>query len=124
MTRPLKNLPSLPAERALRVISGRWKPIILYHLMAETRRLSELTRLMPAISQKVLIQQLREMEEHGIVRRTVYPQVPPRVDYEATELGRSLQPVLLALCEWGRHHATELNELDSLGDCAKVSWPD
>ncbi len=124
MVRPLKDLPSLPAERALRVISGRWKPIILYHLMAEPRRLSELTRLMPAISQKVLIQQLREMEAHGVVRRTVFAQVPPRVDYEATELGTSLQPVLLALCEWGRRHAAELNDLDSLGDCAKVSLPD
>ena len=124
MARPLKDLPSLPAERALRVISGRWKPIILYHLMAEPRRLSELTRLMPAISQKVLIQQLREMEAHGVVRRTVFAQVPPRVDYEATELGTSLQPVLLALCEWGRRHAAELNDLDSLGDCAKVSLPD
>jgi len=124
MVRPLKDLPSLPAERALRVISGRWKPIILYHLMAEPRRLSELTRLMPEISQKVLIQQLREMEAHGVVRRTVFAQVPPRVDYEATELGISLQPVLLALCEWGRRHAAELNDLDSLGDCAKVSLPD
>ncbi|WP_296612525.1 helix-turn-helix domain-containing protein [Sphingomonas sp.] len=92
--------------------------------MAEPRRLSELTRLMPAISQKVLIQQLREMEAHGVVRRTVFAQVPPRVDYEATELGTSLQPVLLALCEWGRRHAAELNDLDSLGDCAKVSLPD
>lgn len=123
MAKLIKNLPSLPAERALRVISGRWKPIILYHLLAEPRRLSELNRLMPAISQKVLIQQLREMESHRIVARTVFPQVPPRVDYEATELGRSLQPVLQALCDWGRHHAAELNELDSLGDCAKVSLP-
>lgn len=120
----VKNLPALPAERALRVISGRWKPIVLYHLLAEPRRLSELCRLMPGISQKVLIQQLREMEAHGIVSRTVFPQVPPRVDYAATPLGESLQPILLALCEWGRRHAAELNELDSLADCAKVSLPD
>ena len=117
----LKNLPPLPAERALRVISGRWKPVILYHLLTGPQRLSELNRLMPAISQKVLIQQLREMEAHGIVSRTVFAQVPPRVDYEATPLGQSLQPVLLALCEWGRRHAVELDELDSLADCSKVS---
>ncbi len=86
--------------------------------------MSELNRLMPGISQKVLIQQLREMEAHGIVSRTVFPQVPPRVDYEATSLGQSLKPVLLSLCEWGRRHAAELDELDSLGDCAKMSLPD
>lgn len=73
---------------------------------------------MPEISQKVLIQQLREMEEHGIVHREVYRQVPPRVDYSATPLGLSLEPVLLALCDWGRHHAAELDDLDRLADCA------
>jgi DNA-binding HxlR family transcriptional regulator len=106
------------------VISGRWKPIVLYHLMSGPQRLSELGRLMPAISQKVLIQQLREMQAHGIVSRTVYAQVPPRVDYATTELGESLRPILLALCEWGRRHAAELDELDRLGDCSKVSLPD
>lgn len=114
---PMKRLPILPAERALKVIAGRWKPIILYHLFDGPLRLSALKRLMPQISQKVLIQQLREMEEHGIVNREVYRQVPPRVDYSATPLGFSLEPVLLALCEWGRHHAEELDELDRLVDC-------
>ncbi|MFA5949240.1 MAG: helix-turn-helix domain-containing protein [Hyphomicrobium sp.] len=124
MAAVMKSLPPLPAERTLRVISGRWKPVILYHLMSGSQRLSELNRLMPAISQKVLIQQLREMEAHGIVSRTVFPQVPPRVEYQTTPLGQSLQPVLLALCEWGRHHAAELGELDRLGDCAKLSLPE
>jgi DNA-binding HxlR family transcriptional regulator len=124
MVESTKDLPVLPAERALKVISGRWKAVILYHLIAQPRRLSELSRLMPAVSQKVLIQQLREMEAHGIVNRDVYRQVPPRVDYSATPLGRSLEPVLLALCEWGRRHAIELDELDRLGDCAKFSLPD
>lgn len=124
MASVMKSLPPLPAERALRVISGRWKPVILYHLMLGPQRLSELNRLMPSISQKVLIQQLREMEAHGIVSRTVFPQVPPRVDYDVTALGRSLEPVLLALCEWGRQHAAELNELDRLGDCSKFSLPE
>jgi len=118
MADSLKRLPILPAERALKVISGRWKPIILYHLLEGPQRLSGLTRLMPQVSQKVLIQQLREMEEHRIVHRRVFYQVPPRVEYSATALGSSLQPVLLALCEWGRRHATELDELDRLVDCA------
>jgi hypothetical protein len=72
------------------------------------------------VSQKVLIQQLRELEEHGLVHREVFRQVPPRVDYSATTLGLSLEPVLRALCEWGQRHATELNELDRLVAC-KVS---
>ena len=113
-----KYLPALPAERALKVISGRWKAIILYHLFDGPKRLSELGRLMSAVSQKVMIQQLREMEEHGLVHREVFRQIPPRVEYSATELGLSLEPVLLALCDWGRRHAETLNELDRLVDCA------
>jgi DNA-binding HxlR family transcriptional regulator len=117
MSNPIKRLPMLPAERALKVISGRWKAIILYHLFDRPQRLSELQRLLPDVSQKVLIQQLREMEEHGIVHREVFRQVPPRVEYSATPLGFSFEPVLLALCEWGRRHAVELDEADRLADC-------
>lgn len=120
MAEPIKRLPARPAELALAVISGRWKAIILYHLFDRARRLSELHRLIPQISQKVLIQQLREMEQHGLVHREVFRQVPPRVDYSATKLGLSLEPILRALCEWGQHHAEELNELDQLGDCALI----
>jgi DNA-binding HxlR family transcriptional regulator len=117
MSDPIKRLPMLPAERALKVISGRWKAIILYHLFDRPQRLSELQRLLPDVSQKVLIQQLREMEEHGIVHREVFRQVPPHVEYSATPLGFSFEPVLLALCEWGRRHAVELDEADRLADC-------
>ncbi|WP_202330255.1 winged helix-turn-helix transcriptional regulator [Mesorhizobium sp. L-8-3] len=120
MTEPIKRLPMRPAERALRVISGRWKAIVLYHLFDGPKRLSELRRAIPEISQKVLVQQLREMEEHGLVHREVFRQVPPRVDYSATQLGLSLEPVLRALCEWGQHHAAELNVLDRLADCALI----
>ncbi len=77
--------------------------MLLYLLFDRPMRLSELSRARPEISQKVLIQQLREM--------------PPRVEYSATPLGRSLEPVLLALCTWGRQHATALDELDRLRDC-------
>lgn len=121
MAELIKRLPARPAERALRVISGRWKAIILYHLFDRPKRLSELHRLIPEVSQKVLIQQLREMEEHGLVHREIFRQVPPRVDYSATALGLSLEPVLRALCEWGQHHAAELNELEQLADCALIS---
>src|SRR4051794_39701475 len=69
MKTPVKKLPSLPIERALKVISGRWKAVILYHLLGGPKRLSEMRRLVPRVSQKVLVQQLRELEEHGLVRR-------------------------------------------------------
>jgi DNA-binding HxlR family transcriptional regulator len=108
---PMKRLPELPAERALKVIAGRWKAVILYHLFGGAKRLS------PNASQKVLIQQLREMEQHGLVSREIFRQVPPRVDYTATALGLSLEPVIMSLCEWGRRHATELNELSTLSEC-------
>jgi DNA-binding HxlR family transcriptional regulator len=117
MAEVTKKLPALPAERALKVISGRWKAIILYHLFDGPKRLSELKRQLPDVSQKVLIQQLRELEEHGLVHREIFRQVPPRVDYSATALGLSLEPVLRALCEWGQRHAAELNELDRLAAC-------
>lgn len=118
MTAQLKHLPSLPAERALKVISGRWKAIILYNLLDGPLRLSELERRMPRISQKVLIGQLRDMEAHRLVSRKVHAEVPPRVEYAVTGLGRSLEPVLLALCDWGHKHAAALDELDRLEDCA------
>jgi DNA-binding HxlR family transcriptional regulator len=117
MAAPQKRLPPLPAERALKVISGRWKVMVLYHLLDGEKRLSELQRLLPGISQKVLIQQLRELEEHRLVHREVRKQVPPRVDYSATPLGFSLEPVMRALCDWGRRHAAELGETDQLIDC-------
>ncbi|HYP90118.1 MAG TPA: helix-turn-helix domain-containing protein [Polyangiaceae bacterium] len=103
-----KELPAVPAERTLKVIGGRWKVFILYYLFDKPLRLSELRRVVPGVSQKVLVQQLRELEEHGIVHRKVFAEVPPRVVYSATKLGHSLKPIVGALCEWGRRHAQEL----------------
>ncbi|MBA4163464.1 MAG: transcriptional regulator [Erythrobacter sp.] len=117
MADPMKRLPMLPVERALKVISGRWKAIILYQLFEGPKRLSELRRILPSVTQKVMIQQLREMEAHGLVTRKIFAQVPPRVDYSATALGLSLEPVILALCEWGRAHARELNDDETLSQC-------
>ena len=108
----VKELPLVPAERALKVIGGRWKVFVLYHLFTGPQRLSELRRLIPEVSQKVLVQQLREMEEHGIVDREIFAEVPPRVVYTATKLGLSLRPILTALCTWGRRHADELDAIE------------
>jgi DNA-binding HxlR family transcriptional regulator len=117
MSNQIKELPFLPAERALKVLAGRWKANILYNLFKRPMRLSELVRLIPRASQKMLIQQLREMEEHGVVHREIFREVPPRVEYSATKLGMSLEPIILTLCEWGRRHAAALNVIDRLEDC-------
>jgi DNA-binding HxlR family transcriptional regulator len=120
MAYPIKDLPTLPAERALKVISGRWKTSILFQLFSGSKRLSELKRLLPDVSQKVLIQALREMEAHGVVHREIFKEVPPRVEYTATKLGRSLKPLITSLCGWGYRHAAELDELDRLQACADL----
>jgi DNA-binding HxlR family transcriptional regulator len=117
MAESLKRLPRLPVERALKVIAGRWKPVILYYVFDGPKRLSELKRMMPNITQKVLIEQLREMEAHGLVKRMIFAEVPARVEYIATDLGLGLEPILLALCRWGQHHAEICGEQDELVDC-------
>lgn len=88
-------------ETALKMIEGRWKLEILFHLFGgRILRFSELERAIPDVSQKMLIQQLRQMEADGIVRRTVYPEVPPRVEYSLTDWGQALCPALDALLTW------------------------
>jgi len=89
-------------QEALQLLEGRWKMLILAHLLfsGSVMRLSELKRQIPEISQKMLIQQLRALEEAGIATRTVYPQVPPKVEYALTELGQALGPVFKSLLEW------------------------
>ena len=90
-----------PAEITLAVIGGRWKTLLLYHLFQGVKRFSELQRATAGITQKMLTQQLREMERDGLVHREVYPEVPPKVEYSLTPLGMSLEPVVGAMCEWG-----------------------
>lgn len=88
-------------EQALRIIEGRWKMLILFQLFAHgTLRFSELERAIPAVSQKMLIQQLRELERDGVVARKVYPEVPPKVEYSLTPLGDDLCPALDELLQW------------------------
>jgi DNA-binding HxlR family transcriptional regulator len=88
-------------EEALRMLEGRWKMVIIFHLFDRGKlRFSELERSIPAVSQKMLIQQLRDLERNGIVTRTVHPQVPPKVEYELTSWGQAMCPALDALLEW------------------------
>lgn len=90
-------------ELTLLIIGGKWKPIILWHLGKDgTLRFNQLKRIMPNITQKMLTQQLRELERDGVVHREVYPEVPPRVEYSLTDLGRTVLPVLASLSGWGR----------------------
>ncbi|ARV58911.1 transcriptional regulator [Nostocales cyanobacterium HT-58-2] len=96
-------------ETTLRVIGGRWKVLIIKELMEGVKRFGELQRALDGITQKMLTQQLREMEEDGILHRKVYPQIPPKVEYSLTPLGESLQPILYAMHEWGVKHSFEIN---------------
>lgn len=90
-----------PVEATLGVIGGKWKPLILWHLKGEVLRYNTLQQTLPGISPKMLTKQLRELEEDGIVKREMYPEIPPRVEYSLTDFGRTIIPVLEALAEWG-----------------------
>lgn len=101
-----------PVEATLEVIGGKWKGVILYHLMTETIRFNEMRRLMPDITQRMLTKQLRELEEAQLISRTVYPEVPPRVEYSITDYGLSLAPVIESLQRWGRQHLEKQQHSD------------
>ena len=90
-----------PVEAALDVIGGKWKPLILWALGDEIMRFGELQKALPGINTKMLTKQLRALEEDGVIDRTVYAEVPPRVEYRITEFGKTLIPILEALCDWG-----------------------
>jgi DNA-binding HxlR family transcriptional regulator len=92
----------------LEVVGGRWKAVILFHLMSGTKRFGELRRKLPGATQRMATLQLRELERDGVVSRVVYPQVPPKVEYSLTDFGRSLVPVLIAMRDWGRSHRETL----------------
>ena len=87
---------------SLEIIGGKWKGVILWHLCHKTLRFSQLRRRLQGVTQKMLTQQLRELERDGLVNRKVFAEVPPRVEYSLTDLGRTLEPTLRQLCEWGR----------------------
>jgi DNA-binding HxlR family transcriptional regulator len=98
----MKRMPtSCPAEITLQAIGGRWKVVIVWFLLQKTMRFSDLLRAMTGITQKMLTQQLRELERDHIVHRTVYPDVPPKVEYSLTPVGQSLKPIVEAMHRWG-----------------------
>jgi DNA-binding HxlR family transcriptional regulator len=100
-----------PTEATVAAIGGRWKVVLLWHLCGGKLRFSELRRKVPGISQKMLTEQLRELQGHGLVTRTVYAEVPPRVEYAATPLGESLRPVITAMAEWGHTHGAKITNV-------------
>jgi DNA-binding HxlR family transcriptional regulator len=108
MSRPraklVDNFPGCPVESTLTFLDGKWKGVILFHLLGGTLRFNELRRKAPLVTQRMLTKQLRELEEAGLISRTVHPVVPPHVDYALTPLGRSLEPVIQALHAWGKQH--------------------
>jgi DNA-binding HxlR family transcriptional regulator len=89
-------------EAALDVIGDKWKGVILFHLLDKPKRFNEIRKLIPSVTQRMLTLQLRELEQDGVIHREIYPQIPPKVEYSMTELGKTLQPILLALRLWGK----------------------
>lgn len=107
---PARNLPSCPVETTLMLIGDKWKVLILRDLMPGTKRFGELKKSIGGVSQKVLTAQLRAMEESGLVIRTAYPEVPPRVEYSLTELGQSLKPILDSMWDWGEEYKAKIQK--------------
>lgn len=99
-----KELPACPVETTLPLIGDQWKVLILRDLIPGTKRFGELKKSIGNVSQKVLTAQLRQMEDSGLLTRTVYPEVPPRVEYTLPDLGRSLKPILDAMWTWGENY--------------------
>ncbi|WGV60070.1 helix-turn-helix domain-containing protein [Brevibacillus brevis] len=104
------DMQACPVETTLDVIGGKWKGIILYQLLNGTKRFNEFRRLNPGITQFMLTLQLRELERDGIIHREIYKEVPPRVEYSLTDLGRTLEPVIMSMKVWGESYKERLNE--------------
>lgn len=96
-----KNAFNCPVEATIQLIGGKYKAVILWHLMNQTLRYSEIHKRIPKATDKMLAQQLRELEKDGLINRTVYPVVPPKTEYSLTDFGQTLTPILDAMCNWG-----------------------
>lgn len=105
--------PACPVEFTLDVIGGKWKGVLLYHMMDSTVRFNEFRRICPGITQRMLTLQLRELEEDGVVHREVYHQVPPKVEYSLTDFGRSLIPIIKLMRDWGLEYQAKQQTSDS-----------
>lgn len=111
----LEQWPGCPVEGVLDLIDGKWKGVVLFHLLNGTLRFNEIRRKVPRVTQRMLTNQLRELEADGLVLRKVFAEVPPRVEYSLSELGRSLDPVISALKTWGDAN------LAAMGRCAPAA---
>ena len=98
------NLPACPVETTLMLIGNKWKVLIIRDLLTGTKRFGELKKSIGKVSQKVLTTQLRDMEESGLISRKIHAEVPPKVEYSLTDLGKSLQPILNAMLQWGTEY--------------------
>lgn len=109
-----ENQYGCPVLATLEVVGGRWKGVILFHLLDGTKRFNELRRLLPDVSQRVLTLQLRELERDGVVHRKVYAEVPPKVEYSLTAFGQTLEPILTTMRDWGAEYVERLNKIRNI----------
>lgn len=100
-----------PVEACVEVIGGKWKGVILFHLLGGTKRFNELMRLMPDVTQRMLTRQLRELEDDQIVNRKIYAEVPPKVEYSLTDFGKTLEPVLRMIQGWGVEYIGQISRI-------------
>lgn len=113
-----------PVEACLEIIGGKWKGVILFHLLSGTKRFNELRRLMPGVTQRMLTRQLRDLEADQVILRIVYQEVPPKVEYSLTEFGATLEPIIKMLKEWGVENFEKiiaLRQADAQLDTAEES---
>ena len=117
------QLPACPVEATLELIGGKWKGIVLYYLLGGRLRFSDLKKKIGCVTQRMLTKQLRELEASGLVNRIVYAEVPPKVEYELTKEGRSLEPIVNSLKEWGTTHGLKLleNRASQIADSPRSS---
>lgn len=113
---------SCSVELTLDIIGGKWKTLILWHLGVDgTKRFSEVKKSLPGITQKMLTQQLRELEADGMISRKIYPQVPPKVEYTLTDEGKSLMPIVSSMCQWGKEYYEKTQKSLDLEDSHPVA---
>ncbi|MGP7818571.1 winged helix-turn-helix transcriptional regulator [Niallia sp. 01092] len=110
-----------PVELTLSVIGGKWKGVILYHLINGEKRFNELRRICPNITQRMLTLQLRELEKDGIIHREVYHQVPPKVEYSLTDFGKSIVPIILLMKDWGEEYRNLLLQQQNIVEEKQIS---
>lgn len=102
-----KKVFNCPVEATLSIISGKYKCVILYHLSHEVLRFSQLQRLIPNVTAKMLSQQLHDLENFGLIHKTIYPVVPPKTEYRLTDFGKTLSPIVTAMCDWGNEYMSD-----------------